>query len=213
MAGDRKLRLVANIPGIPDQVPVSPDGRWIAFNSDETGRWEVYVASFPEFSSKQQISPDGGVQPLWRRDSRELFYLSPQGKLMAVEMVARGSATLEARPPRVLFQTGLNPSPQFGEYAVTPDGERFLVAGPRGRQEPGDHSASELASAGPLERRLENTTALPLSARVFRERERRARIDYGTRSIGRRLDVPVRRSKTSWRAVMCGRGHRLHRRS
>jgi eukaryotic-like serine/threonine-protein kinase len=132
MTGDRKLRLLANIPGVPDQVHVSPDGRWMAFNSDETGRWEVYVASFPEFSSKQQISSDGGVQPLWRRDSRELFYLSPQGKLMTVEMGTRGSGTLEAGPPRVLFQTGLNPSPQLGEYAVTPDGERFLVADPVG---------------------------------------------------------------------------------
>ncbi len=62
---------------IEDQLHVSPDGRWIAFNSDETGRWEVYVASFPEFTGKRQISNNAGVQPVWRRDSRELFYLTP----------------------------------------------------------------------------------------------------------------------------------------
>jgi hypothetical protein len=67
------------------------------------------VASFPAFSSKQQISTDGRMQPLWRGDSRELSYLSPQGQLMAVELGAGGTAALEPRTPRVLFQTRLNP--------------------------------------------------------------------------------------------------------
>jgi len=133
MTGDRTPRLLADTPQIiEDQLHVSPDGRWIAFNSDETGKWEVYVASFPEFSGKQQISGDGGVQPLWRRDSRELFYLSPQGQVMAVDIGTDAAGTLDAGVSRVLFQTGLNPSPQLGEYAVTADGQRFLVVEPVG---------------------------------------------------------------------------------
>jgi Tol biopolymer transport system component len=133
MTGDRTPRLLTDTPQvIEDQVHVSPDGRWIAFNSDETGRWEVYVAAFPEFSGKRQISNNGGVQPLWRRDGRELFYLSPQGQLVAVQIRADAVATVEASVPQILFQTGLNPSPQLGEYAVTRDGQRFLVVEPVG---------------------------------------------------------------------------------
>ena len=88
MIGERKPRLLADTPYQEDQSHVSPDGKWIAFNSDESGRWEVYVAKFPEFSGKRQLSTGGGMQPLWRRDSRELFYFSPQGILMAVEIGA-----------------------------------------------------------------------------------------------------------------------------
>ena len=133
MTGERTPRLLTDTPFIiEDQLHVSPDGRWIAFNSAETGRWEVYVASFPEFAGKHQISKDGGMQPLWDRNSPELFYLSPQGQLMSVGVRAAAGGTLEAGVPRVLFQTGLNPSPQLGEYAVTADGQRFLVADPVG---------------------------------------------------------------------------------
>jgi eukaryotic-like serine/threonine-protein kinase len=132
MTGDRTPRLLMDTPLIiEDQVHVSPDGRWIAFNSDETGRWEVYIASFPEFSGKRQISSNGGVQPVWRRDSRELFYLSPQGQLMVVAIGA-GESVTEAGVPRLLFQTSLNPSPQLGEYAVAPDGQRILIVEPLG---------------------------------------------------------------------------------
>ena len=65
---------------------LSPDGRWIAYVSDESGREQVYVQSFPEHGGKWQISNGGGEQPLWRRDGRELFYLSGDRKLMAVEV-------------------------------------------------------------------------------------------------------------------------------
>ena len=85
-----------------DQFRVSPDGRWIAFNSLESGRWEVYAASFPSFTDKRQVSRNGGGQPLWRNDGKELFYLSLQGKLMAVD--TRLGATLETSDPTSLFQ-------------------------------------------------------------------------------------------------------------
>jgi eukaryotic-like serine/threonine-protein kinase len=127
-------RLVVDTPiSIEDQTRLSPDGRWLAFNSDESGTWDVYVASFPGFSDKQQISVNGGMQPVWRRDGRELFYLTPQGQLMAVEVDTR-SASVVTGVRRTLFRTSLNPSIQVGEYAVSPDGQRFLILDPVGNQ-------------------------------------------------------------------------------
>jgi serine/threonine protein kinase/Tol biopolymer transport system component len=123
ISGDPKPRLLVDTL-VADQSHVSPDGRWIAFNSPESGAVEVYVAHFPDFSRKRQISNGGGRQPLWRRDSRELFFLSPDGKLMAVT-IAPGEA-LEPGVPQALFQTNLLPSDQLSEYAVSADGGRFL---------------------------------------------------------------------------------------
>ena len=68
-----------------DNPRVSPDGHWVAYNSIESGRWEVYVAAFPTFADKRQVSVNGGCQPLWRKDGKELFYLTLEGKLMAVD--------------------------------------------------------------------------------------------------------------------------------
>ena len=133
MSGDRIPKLLVDTPYTEDQSHVSPDGRWIAFNSDESGRWEVYVAAFPDFSSKRQISNDGGVQPLWRRDGRELFYLSPQGNVMSVEI--RPAPTLQLVRPRGLFKTNLRPVPWVSEYGAAPDGRRFLIPEPVGRTE------------------------------------------------------------------------------
>ena len=74
LSGDRKPRMLADTPYSEDEVHVSPDGRWVAFDSDESGRWEVYVATFPAFTSKRQISSGGGVQPQWRaRQSRTVL--------------------------------------------------------------------------------------------------------------------------------------------
>jgi serine/threonine protein kinase/Tol biopolymer transport system component len=134
MAGGATPRLIVDTPiSIEDQLHVSPDGRWIAFNSDESGTWEVYVASFPDFANKQQLSVNGGMQPMWRRDGRELFYLSPQGQLIAVG-VDTSAVTIVTGVRRTLFRTGLNPSIQVGEYAVARDGQRFLILEPVGNQ-------------------------------------------------------------------------------
>ena len=72
-----------------DETHVSPDGRWVTYNSDEynsdkSGEWEVYVASFPDFARKRQVSVAGGLQPHWRRDGRELFYMTPRGSIMTL---------------------------------------------------------------------------------------------------------------------------------
>jgi serine/threonine protein kinase len=131
MFGERKPTLLIETSYQKDQTHVSPDGKWIAFNADESGRWEVYVAKFPEFSGKRQLSTGGGMQPLWRRDSREIFYFSPQGMLMAVAVGA--DEGVEPGAPEPLFQVNHNPSAEVSEYGVTANGQRFLVAEPTSR--------------------------------------------------------------------------------
>ena len=112
----------------------SPDGRWVAYVSDETGRPEVYVQSFPLSTGKWRISSEGGHQPTWRRDGKELFYFSRSRILHAVT-VTSGSSGLEAGPPRPLF-----PLPRTqahtgrSSYDVSADGQRFLVSADRERQ-------------------------------------------------------------------------------
>jgi Tol biopolymer transport system component/predicted Ser/Thr protein kinase len=128
LTGDRRATLLADTPYVEDQSQVSPDGRMIAFNSDESGRWEVYVARFPEFTDKRQVSSAGGMQPRWRRDGRELFYLSVDGTLMAVPMTA--SPAPAAGMPVALFRSALSPSPNVPQYDVTADGSRFFVLEP-----------------------------------------------------------------------------------
>jgi hypothetical protein len=123
--GDHAPRPLVDTPYTEDQLQISPDGRWVAFNSDESGRWEVYAASFPEFTSKQQLSGRGGVQPQWRADGRELFYLALDGTLMSVGV--EPGRELMARAPSPLFPTHVDPTPELSQYAVTPDGKRFLA--------------------------------------------------------------------------------------
>ena len=108
-----------------DETRVSADGRWVAYDSDESGQVEVYVASFPDFTGKRQVSVAGGLQPNWRRDGRELFYMTPRGAIMSVAI--RTTPTLEPDTPKPLFTTNLVPSSGWSQYAVSPDGQRFLV--------------------------------------------------------------------------------------
>jgi hypothetical protein len=96
----------------------------VAFNANESGRWEVYVAEFPGFTSKRQISDAGGVQPQWRGDGRELFYLASDGSMMSVRLDTRSGLTVSA--PSHLFSTKLATNPNLAQYAVTADGQRFL---------------------------------------------------------------------------------------
>jgi len=128
MVGQRVPRMLADTPYVEDQTQVSPDGKWIAFNSDESGRWEVYVATFPGMTDKRQISIDGGMQPRWKRDSKELYYLSLDGTMMAATMAA--SRQPEPGMPRPLFQTRLSPSPNVPQYDVVADASRFLILEP-----------------------------------------------------------------------------------
>jgi Tol biopolymer transport system component len=114
--------------GVVDEPSFSPDGRWVAYNTNDAGRHEVYIKSFPPTDAQWQISSSGGVQPRWRGDGRELFFLAPDGTMMAVDI--RAGATIEAGVPRALFPTGLNVNAVTDQYAVLPDGSRFLVMRP-----------------------------------------------------------------------------------
>jgi len=107
----------------------SPDGRWIAYSSSESGQTEVYVSPFPSLSNKWQISSAGGSEPRWKADGKELFYLSAEGKMMSVP-VGKG-ANFEAGQPVALFETHRRQPMSvldFFSYDVSPDGQKFLLA-------------------------------------------------------------------------------------
>jgi serine/threonine protein kinase/Tol biopolymer transport system component len=111
-----------------DQPLFSPDGHWLAYRSNESGRMEVYVAQFPVAAVKRQISIDGGDQPMWAPDGKQLFYLKGN-RLMSVDL--NGESGMHATKPRVLFERAVSPSAAdsglWGHtYAVFPDGKRFL---------------------------------------------------------------------------------------
>ena len=106
----------------------SPDGKWIAYTSNESGSHEVYVRRYPERDAKWRVSTGGGAQPRWRGDGAELFYLAPDGALMAAG-VKRNGAGLETSRPQMLFNTGIRGMfvDRRNHYVVTEDGQRFLV--------------------------------------------------------------------------------------
>jgi Tol biopolymer transport system component len=106
----------------------SPDGKWVAYASTESGKWEIYVTSFPDARGKWQVSTAGGTQPRWRGDSKELYYLASDAKLMAVPIA--GGANFDAGSPVALFQANprvLVATSELVSYDVAKDGQRFLV--------------------------------------------------------------------------------------
>jgi serine/threonine-protein kinase len=106
----------------------SPDGRWLSYVSDETGRFEIYVQPYPGPGAKRQISTEGGTEPAWNPNGRELFYRSGD-KMMAVEIASQPS--FNSGNPRVLFEGQYVPTPgTFPNYDVSPDGQRFLMLKP-----------------------------------------------------------------------------------
>jgi len=129
LSGDHKPEAVYSSSFIKDEFHLSPDGQLIAYGENRTGRWEVFLASFPSFHYIKQVSVAGGAQPRWRGDGRELFFIDPEGKMTSA-IVERGSPP-QIGVPRKLFGTGLVPDPTVNQYAVTPDGLRFLVLEPR----------------------------------------------------------------------------------
>lgn len=115
--------------GTMNQAQFSPDGRWVAYHSDESGRFEVYVTPFsPAAAERWQVSSGGGVQPVWRQDGRELYYLGLDGTLNAVKVRTGTGAQFSA--PDQLFDTGLVPNENVEQYAAAGDGQRFLVLKP-----------------------------------------------------------------------------------
>jgi len=126
--GDGKPYSLLQSPFSEYQGHFAPDGKSFAYTSNESGRSEVYVQSFPPSGGKWQVSTGGGAQPHWRRDGKELFYIAPDRKLMAVD-VKLGS-TFETSAPKTLFQTKVVRYEAPNRYVVAGDGQRFLVNSP-----------------------------------------------------------------------------------
>ena len=132
MTGDRKPFPLRKTKFAELNATVSPDGRFLAYQSNESGRVEIYVQEFPEAKSKWQVSPDGGREPFWRADGRELYYRAPNAKLMAVSV--EKAAAFTSGTPQPLFQARFASITARGLYRPTPDGQRFLVLAPLGRE-------------------------------------------------------------------------------
>ena len=140
LEGDRKPRLFVQAPAAAYDGQFSPNGRWVAYTSKESGRDEVYVVPFdaarvlnPGSGSsasasgggKWLVSASGGRFPRWRRDGKEIFYLSPASQMMAAQVEEKGNS-IELRTPQVLFRSGVE-APSGAPYDVTPDGKKFLI--------------------------------------------------------------------------------------
>jgi Tol biopolymer transport system component len=147
LSGDRKPVPFLNTKFNEAAGQFSPDGRWVAYQSDESGKNEVYVTPFPGPGGKWQISTGGGGFPRWRHDGNEIFYLAPDNKLMAAAVNGKGSS-FEVGAVKPLFETravvGLR-----NRYAVSADGPRFLI-----------NTAPEQAASAPITVVLNWTTGL-----------------------------------------------------
>ena len=126
--GDRTPIKILGTPYNESQGQFAPGGKSFAFVSDESGQPQVYLQSFPSPTLQAQVSTGGGTQPRWRPDGRELFYLAPDGKMMSVAI--RGNDRLETDTPRPMFSTSLDSRALRQTYAVSPDGQRFLLQMP-----------------------------------------------------------------------------------
>ena len=130
LARDRRPLLLAGTQANEDQGQFSPDGHWVAYTSNESGLSEIYVIPFPPTANggRWMVSRGGGVQSRWRRDGRELFYISPDGTMMAVPVST--APVFQAGTPQALFDTemvdtGIRTGPI--SWDIAPDGKRFLI--------------------------------------------------------------------------------------
>ena len=126
--GDRKAQPFLRTP-FNESVPrFSPDGHWLAYISNESGRYEIYVQPYPGPGGKWQISTEGGTEPVWNPNGRELFYRSGD-KIMGVDIATQPG--FAAGKPRMLFEGPYLPSPLTNpNYDVSPDGQRFMMLKP-----------------------------------------------------------------------------------
>jgi serine/threonine protein kinase len=131
MFGDRKEYQLSNSPFDEQSPQLSPDGRWLAYSSDDAGNYEIYVQSFSADGKlgpdKKRVSTSGGKFPVWRRDGSELFFVAADGQMMSSSVKSNGSE-FEFSGPKALFKTRMMAwTTNFHEFDVTPDGQRFLI--------------------------------------------------------------------------------------
>ena len=134
--GDRKPVALLQTPADESLAQVSADGKWMAYQSDETGTNQIYVRPFPEGAgNKSQISTDGGFFPRWRGDGKELYFVAGPNILAAEIRMTESS--VQPGVPHVIFRLFGNPNvnvhtPAYHRYGVTADGQRFLIPQPPG---------------------------------------------------------------------------------
>ena len=125
---DRKLQPFLHTPFNETAPSFSPDGHWLAYASDDSGRYQIYVQPYPGPGRRWQISRDGGAEPKWNRNGQELFYRNGD-KMMAVNVSIQPQ--FSPGNPVILFQGSYLPSPlTFPNYDVSADGQRFLMIQP-----------------------------------------------------------------------------------
>jgi len=130
LAGDRKPFVFLATPFSEGNAAFSPDGRWLAYQSNESGKVEVYITPFPQAGGKWQVSQGGGVTPSWRADGQGLYYRTQDGKLMEAPVASKGSA-VEVGTSKEFSRTQLpDNGPAFWSYAVAPKGDRVLALRP-----------------------------------------------------------------------------------
>jgi hypothetical protein len=124
LQGDRTPRPYRATSFSEGQAQFSPDGKWVAYTSDESGQDEVYIQSFPDAHAKVRVSPHGGVSPRWAPAGNELYFLATDRRLMAVKFAHANP--LQFGEPTRLFDTSVGPGPN--RYAPARDGQHFLVS-------------------------------------------------------------------------------------
>ena len=126
MTGDQ-TPIVFDVADDLDNMHFSPDGGWIAYNANHTGQQEVYLVRYPVTGERVQVTGRGAVQPRWRADGQELYYLTLDGYLTSIDIDTDTATGLDLGSPSPLFQTGLNVVSNVHQYAVANDGQRFLI--------------------------------------------------------------------------------------
>ncbi len=122
-------QLFLNTPANESAARLSPDGRYVAYSSDESGRSEIYVQPFPDGGRRITISPGGGAGPRWSRDGNELFYVAPGGWLVAVEVSTRGEFSI-GDSTRLFQRDRVRGVRGGGGYDVSLDSQSFLMTEP-----------------------------------------------------------------------------------
>jgi eukaryotic-like serine/threonine-protein kinase len=138
VSGDRKPTILLEDQFQKDGPRVSPDGNWIAYASQESGVWQIHVASYPAFEQRRQISHQGGIQARWNHNGRELFYLDLDAKVMAVPVTAN-RVSIATGAPKAVFSTRIRLAPTEDQYTVMNDGRRFIVVEPVSEVSPRIH--------------------------------------------------------------------------